>query len=319
MDLIEKVRPAVTRHVRRTPLLRSDWLSRETGAEIFLKCENLQVTGSFKARGAFAYCSVHRPPSVLASSAGNHGLGLALASKTFGIPCTIVVPSSVPRVKEEAIRSLGARVVRSPHAGYDDTQSWTLEHAAGLGGDFVSPFDDPAVMAGNGGTTALEILDEVSDLDAIVVPCGGGGCAVGAGMAVRERSPSTRVIGVNTDASPGMWLSRRDGRPHLRVESRSTIAEGIEGGVSAESFRLAQETVHEIVTVPEESIRRSVAEIALRQKLVVEGSAAAGVAALREGRVRGGRVCVMLSGSNIDPERFASLLRENLAEPRSAS
>lgn len=308
-ELIEEIRPEVARHVRRTPLVRSDWLSETTGGEVWLKCENLQRTGSFKARGGFAAASRARGP-VLASSAGNHGQGLALGAKSYGVPCTIVVPRTIPRVKEEAIRRLGARVVKAPFDGYDDTQTWTLERQTELGGTFISPFEAPEVIAGNGGTLALEIFDELKGLDALVIPCGGGGCAIGAGIAARTASPGTRVVGVNTDASPGMWLSRRDGRPHLRVESAPTIAEGIEGGVSEASFEMANRWVDELTVVPERTIRRGVVEVLRREKMLVEGSGAAGVAALLEGNVPPGKVCVLLSGSNIDLDRLAELLAE---------
>ena len=146
-ELVEQIRDSVSRHTRRTPLLRSEWLSSLTGGEVHLKCENLQITGSFKVRGAYASLARKKPDAVVSSSAGNHGQGLALAAKSFGIPCTIVVPSSVARVKEEAIRSHGAEVVRSPFPGYDDTQAWLLENRDRFPGEFISPFEDDAVIA----------------------------------------------------------------------------------------------------------------------------------------------------------------------------
>ena len=309
--LVASVRPVVARHTRRTPMLASEWLSRATGGEVLLKCENLQLTGSFKVRGAFAALAGRRPSAVVSCSAGNHGLGVARAADTLGIPCTVVVPSTVPRVKEDAIRDSGATVIRAPHPGYDETQAWTLARLDELGGEFLSPFDDPLVIAGNGGTTGLEIFEDAPDLDAVVVPCGGGGCAIGIGVVARARHPSPRIVAVNTDASPGMWLSRRDGRPHLRVEGSETICEGLEGGVSERTYRLGLDTIDEVVLAREESIRRAVADVARREHLVVEGSAAAGVAALLDGAVdaAGRRVCVVLTGANIDGERLAGLLR----------
>jgi len=309
-DLIASLRPVVSENTRRTPLLKSEWLSSLTGGEVWLKCENLQVTGSFKARGGFAAMAMEKPGSVVAASAGNHGQGLALAARRFGVPCTIVVPRSIPHVKEQAIRSHGARLVRSPFDGYDDTEAWARDHLDEIGGTFISPFDHPAVIAGNGGTLGLEIFEEAGELDAVVVPCGGGGCAIGIGVTARARSTGTRIIGVNTDASPGMWLSRRDRKANLRVDSLPTIAEGIEGGVSENSFRLADRYIDEVVKVREATIRRAVAETALREHLIVEGSGAAGVAAVMDGQIRGKKVCIVLTGSNIDPELFAELLKE---------
>ncbi len=310
-ELVASVLPVVARHTRRTPLLESEWLSEVTGGRVLLKCENLQVTGSFKVRGAVAALAQSPPAAVVACSAGNHGLGVARAAAAFGIPCTVVVPSTVPRVKEEAILRHGARVLRSPHAGYDDTQAWTLARLEELRGAFLSPFDDPLVIAGNGGTTGAEIFDEAGDLDAVVVPCGGGGCAVGIGVVARSRRPRAKVIAVNTDASPGMWLSRRDGRAHLRVEGAETVCEGLEGGVSERTYRLGLETIDDVVLAREETIRRAVGEVARREHLVVEGSAAAGVAALLDGALdaAGKRICVVLTGGNIDSGRLAELLR----------
>lgn len=308
-DTIERIRPVVAKHVRRTPMLRSEWLSKLAGAEVWLKCENLQVTGSFKVRGGFAAVSQIRGP-VIASSAGNHGQGLARAAREFGVPCTVVVPRSAPRIKVEAIRGEGARVVEAPFDGYDDTQAWTLERLGELGGgEFVSPFDHPAVIAGNGGTLALEILEDAPDVDTIVVPCGGGGCAIGVGVVARTKSSRLRCVGVNTDASPGMWKSRREGRACLRVDSAPTIADGLEGGVSQVSFELANRFVDDVLAVRESTIRWAVGEIVRREQLVVEGSGAAGVAALMEGARIGRRICVVLTGSNIDPERLVELVR----------
>ncbi len=311
IELIQEVRDAVSRHTRRTPLLHSQWLSSHTGSEVFLKCENLQVTGSFKARGAIAALSllgdVERSVGVVACSAGNHGLGLAYAARTFGLPCTIVVPRTVPATKEEGIRALSGRVVRSPHDGYDRTQTWALEQLRQQGGTFVSPFEDPAVIAGNGGTTMLEVLEDTPRFDAVVIPCGGGGCAVGAGVVAKARSPATRVVAVNTDASPGMWLSRREGRAHLAVDGRHTIAEGLEGGISEVTFQLGRHFIDDVVLAREETIRQSVPEIARKEHLIVEGSGAAGVAALLDGRIHAKRICVFLTGGNIDLDLLVSL------------
>lgn len=314
-ERILEVRDHVARHTRRTPLLRSEWLSAATGAEVWIKCEGLQVTGSFKVRGALAFLALRRPRVVLGCSAGNHGVGLAFAAREAAVPCTIVVPRDAPAVKAEAIAALGARVIRSPHSGYDETEAWTLERREELGGTFVSPYDDPAVVAGNGGTTALEILEDAPPLDAIVVPCGGGGLATGIGIAARRQSPGTRILGVNTDASPGMWRSFRDGRAHVRVEGRPTIAEGLEGGVSPAAFARARRAVDEILLVEEGRLRRAVAAIARHEHLVVEGSGAAGVAALLAGRVEARRLAVVLTGANLDPSRLAALLAETSGDP----
>ena len=316
IELIERVREAVSRHTRRTPLLHSEWLSALVGGEVRLKCENLQVTGSFKIRGAIAALAGMSPEErargVVAASAGNHGLGLARAASIFGVPLTVVVPRGAPRVKAEGIADLGARVLRSPHDGYDATHAWTLERLEEWGGRFVSAFEDPPIMAGNGGTTFLEVLEEFPDPDVVIAPCGGGGLSIGMGVAARARSPRTRIVGVNTDASPGMWLSRRDGRAYLEVESRPTIAEGLEGGVGERSFALGRTYIDDVIQVPEATIRRAVVDVLRHEHVLVEGSGAAGVAAILDGAVdlAGRRAVVILSGGNIDPPLLTQLLAE---------
>ncbi|MBN2489366.1 MAG: pyridoxal-phosphate dependent enzyme [Planctomycetes bacterium] len=316
--LVEAVGEAVSRHVRRTPLLRSDWLSVRTDREVFLKCENLQVTGSFKVRGALAALArlgaEERRRGVVAASAGNHGLGLAHAAAVHGVAATVVVPRSAPAVKVDGIAALGARVVRSPHDGYDDTETWTLENLGRLGGLWLSPCEDPAVIAGNGGTTAREIFADAPALDALVVPCGGGGCAIGAGVVARRMSPATRIVAVNTEASPGMWLSWQEGRARRRVASRPTVAEGLEGGVGEQAYALSRRYIDEVRLVSEAAIRRAVVGCLLRERLLVEGSGAAGVAALLDGHVEGRRIGVVLTGSNIDRSRLGELLARDPTE-----
>ena len=301
-ELVERVAPAVRARVKRTPLVRAEWLG-----DVWLKCENLQITGSFKVRGAFAKLSEVKAAEVVAASAGNHGLGLAHACRELGVKCRVIVPRTIPEVKERKIRALGAELEKAPFDTYDDTEEYAKARVGGA--LWVSPFDDPHIIAGNGGTTALEIAEEAEEIDAIVAPCGGGGLVNGLGIVARRLLPGARVIGVNSEASPGMWLSRRDGRAHLRIESKPTIAEGIEGGVAEGTYRLGLKYIDDVVCVSEEGIARAVAEVHRRHGMAVEGSAAAAVAALMEGRVKARRPVVVLSGANIDEARLASILR----------
>jgi threonine dehydratase len=304
--LVERCCRIVQPRVRATPLIRSDWLSDSLGSDVWLKCENLQVTGSFKVRGALAAVEGARTP-VVAASAGNHGLGLAYAARAIGVGCTVFVPRNVARVKAEAIRALGAELVVAPCDGYDATQDYALQRVGG--GTWVSPCDDPLVIAGNGGTTAMELIER--GFDTIVAPCGGGGLAIGAGIVAHRHG--ARVVGVNTDASAGMYRSRLEGRALTRLESAPTIAEGIEGGVSEAGFRLGLEYIDDVVLVPESSIGPAVVEVLRRERMLIEGSAAAGVAAVLRGLVPRGRVCVVLTGSNIDEERVKGLLNAGRA------
>jgi threonine dehydratase len=175
----------------------------------------------------------------------------------------------------------------------------------------VSPFEDPAVVAGNGGSLALEVLEQLRGVGTFVVPCGGGGCVGGIGEVVRQGDVNARVYGVNTDASPGMWRSFRDGRAHLRVpDADPTIADGLEGGVRVSSYELCRGVLDDMVLAREQTIHRSVVDLASHDRVIVEGSAAAGVAALVDGAVPhpAGPICVVLTGGNIDRGRLARLL-----------
>jgi len=306
-ELIERVAPAVRANVRRTPLLHSAWLSKVTGGEVWLKCENLQITHSFKVRGPFAkFADVKGIKRVVAASAGNHGQGLAYAARAHGVPCTVIVPRTIPAVKEEKIREFGATVVKAPVDGYDDTEEFAKTQVGDA--TWVSPFDDPHIMAGNGGTTALEIIEDLRGIDTFVIPCGGGGVSIGVGAVARALCPGAKVIGVNSEASPGMWLSRRDGRAHLKVESKETIAEGIEGGVAETTYRLGLKYIDDVVCVSEAAIRRSVVDVLKHEGMLIEGSAAAAVAAVTERKAAGGKTVVILSGGNIDLSRLKELL-----------
>ena len=314
LDLIRRVRATVEAHAIRTPLLHSTALSQRTGKDVWLKCEGFQRTGSFKFRGALAALELLAPAAraggVVTSSAGNHGAGLARAARIFGLPCRIVVPEGTPRVKVEKMRAEGAEVLFSPFTGYDATQSWTLERVEELGGAFISPFEDPGVIAGGGGTLALEILEDLPEVDTILLPCGGGGCLSGVGLAARGHPRPVKVFGANTDASPGMWRSFRDGRAHLEVKSQPTVAEGLEGGVSETTYVLARELAEDILLVPEKDVRRAVARTLLEDKLLIEGSAAVAPAALLHHDLPGRTLCLILTGSNIDSRRLQALLAE---------
>jgi len=315
-DLIQKVRPQVDRLARRTPLDFSPALSSASGREVYVKCENLQRTGSFKLRGAAAklqsLSEAERSRGVVAASAGNHGQGVAWVAREMGIEATVYVPSVVPKTKLEGMRRQGARVVVTASEGFDATEAEALAVAEREGRTWVSAYDDPWVMAG-GGTVGCEIFEEVQDLDAIVIPAGGGGLAIGIGVAARSLAPSTGIVGVNTSASPAMFLSRRDGRPYLTLEPRPTIAEGLEGGLSASAFALGNRYIDEVIVAEEASLPKAIAWTLKAHRFAIEGSTAVAVAALLAGLLepRYRRVCVVLSGGNIDYRRLRRIVQEN--------
>jgi threonine dehydratase len=280
-----------------------------------LKCENLQRTNSFKIRGATAKMTSlteeERERGVMAASAGNHGQGVAYVAQETGIEATIYVPSLIPDIKREAMERYGAKVMVSSSEGYDATEVEALSACEREGKTWVSPYDDPIVMAG-AGTTGCEIFEDVDALDAVLIPVGGGGLAVGVAVAASKMSPSTRIIGVNTSASPGLYLSRKEGKPRLTLESQPTIAEGLEGGISQRAFDLTNRYIDDVLVAEEASLPRAIAEVLRAHHFAIEGSAAVVVAALLDGLVESKyrRVALLLSGGNIDYARLRKIVQE---------
>ncbi|NNF06598.1 MAG: pyridoxal-phosphate dependent enzyme [Candidatus Eisenbacteria bacterium] len=311
-SLAHEVLPVIREHLPPTPVVHSAWLSELSGGEVFLKCENLQRTGSFKIRGVLAalssLSSAAKKEGVLSCSTGNHGSALAWASQLLGIPCKIVVPQTVAANKVQKIKACGSELITAPFAGYDRSQAWTLENLEKLGGTYVSPFEDPHVIAGNGGTLALELLDQEPKADLWIVPCGGGGMICGVGSVLKTRGESTELMGVNSVASAGMFLSRRDGKPYLVLDSDPTLADGTEGGIGVSTFALGNQVIDDCVCVSEGTIAEAVRETMAKEKLVVEGAAALSVAAVLEGYGKGKRVGLILSGGNIDEKTLVKIL-----------
>lgn len=310
---VAAVRPQVARHLRPTPLLHSQALSTRAGVDVYLKCENLQPTGSFKIRGALAALSqlapARRDRGMITSSTGNHGTAMAWAGGALGVACTVVVPAGTPEVKRGNIAALGATLVESPRAGYDATQAWTLEQARETGRTFVSPFEDPWVVAGNGGTTGLEILEALPDVAEILVPVGGGGLAAGLVLALETAGSRARLVGVNARACPGLIRSLETGIAQTVVRGQSTLADAIEGGVGEIPFQIMRRRLEQACAVSEASLEQAVAALAREEHLVAEGAGAAGVAALLEGHRPMGPCVVVVSGGNINAAVLADILR----------
>lgn len=311
-ELLRAAAERVAQRLPATPVLPSPALSERAGRPVLLKCETQQPTGSFKVRGALARLGALSPEErargVVAASAGNHALGIAWAARQLGVPALVVLPRSAPRVKVAALRELLVKI-RSAGASYDEAEAEAREIAAEAEATFVSPFDDPWVMAGNGGSIGLELLEQLPGLEAAVVPLGGGGCAAGLGAALAGRAA---VWGVNSEASPAMARSLAEGVVHRTYTPGPTIAEGLEGGVSDNSVALCQRHVARVEIVAETSLREAIRLLARAHGLVVEGSGAAGVAALLERRLPpgSGELCVVLTGRNIDRDRLREILTE---------
>jgi threonine dehydratase len=293
----------------RTPVVTSRTLDEKAGRRVFLKCESFQRGGAFKFRGAYNRISrLSREEArrgVVAFSSGNHAQGVALAARLLGVPATIVMPSDAPSVKLAATRVYGAEVMPYDRATQDREEiGRRLARDRGL--TLVPPYDDPAIIAGQG-TTALELVAEVPDLEALVVPVSGGGLIAGCATAARGLSPGIRVFGVEPADGNDTQLSLAAGK-RVTIPPPATIADGLRVPTPGRlTFPIVQRLVEAVVTVSEAEIREALRFLLLRMKLAVEPSGAVGVAAVLAGRIPGGRVGVVVSGGNIDPALLAEL------------
>jgi threonine dehydratase len=294
-------------------------LSRMTGQNVFLKLENLQMTGSFKERGALNKIATLTPEQakhgVVAASAGNHAQGVAYHATQRGIRAVIVMPLTTPLVKVTATREFGAEVVL--HGGnYDEACNEATRLCEEQGMTFIHPFDDPLVMAGQG-TIGLELLEQIDDLQAVVVPIGGGGLIGGIACAVKEVKPSVRVIGVQTVRLPSMVEARMLRHP-VTLEPATTIADGIAVRRAGEvTFPIVDKYVDEIVTVAEDEIANAILTLLEREKTLAEGAGATALAALLQQRTslpEGMRTAVLVGGGNIDVTLLSRIIERGLVQ-----
>lgn len=308
----------IRRLIRVTPLVHAPALGRRVGADVWLKLENLQRTGSFKLRGASArLCALAREREgqgqgasgrVIAASAGNHGLGVAHAARQFGLQATVLVSALTPENKRAAITALGAQL-EVVGDNYEQAEDEARRRAAADPGlTFVSPFDDDYVIAGNGGMLARELLAQLPDVEAVICPVGGGGLAGGLGVELVPRG--IRLTGVQPEANCAMKRSLEEGRAFARYDGAPTLAEGLEGGVSERTFRMAQDYCPDIALVSELSIRKAVAYAYRTLGIMVEASAAVPLAALLEGTLSlpSRRIVLVITGGNIEPDLLDQLL-----------
>jgi threonine dehydratase len=305
----------IGRFIRRTPLVRSVPLSLSSGADVWLKLECQQVTGSFKARGALNKVGLlgaeERSGGIVTGSAGNHGLGVALAASAWGgLQADIFVPVDAPRTKVEKLRQTGV-ALHQVGTSYEEAHQAAEEYARRSGATYVQAYDDVDVIAGQG-TMALEIIADLPDADMVLVPVGGGGMIAGVATVVKSINPTCRVIGVQPQASPAALLSLRDGKPYDPYDHEPTIADGLAGGFGAVPFYIAATLIDEVMLVSEHAMRQAVFALLDREQTVVEPSGAAAVAPILTGAldISGRSVVCILSGGNI----ATSLLRDILAE-----
>lgn len=314
MGLIEEATRFLAGRVRRTPLEESPALSERAGVPVYFKLECLQATGSFKIRGAlFALCRLtetEKKAGIATCSGGNHGKAVAYAARALGLVPRITVPSSVDEAKHRAMVALGADVVVSRFPGYDDTEVWAMEEAARSGRVWVSAFDDDAIMAGNGGSLAAEILEDLPGARSFVMPVGGGGMAAGVAFYAKAKRSDTLIVGCNHELSPALELSRQRGEAVTRLPAVETTAGGIEGGIGRKPFEVLKTRLDHVALCSEDDLFAAVRFVFDEHQYVIETSAAAGVAAVLTGKAGSlaGPAVVVLTGRNISRATLRRIL-----------
>lgn len=311
---IEGARERIADLVIRTPVIRSEEASRRAGRTVYLKLESLQVTGSFKVRGAANRIrqldANARRKGVIACSSGNHGKAVAWVCSQEGIPATLCVPDWVDPLKLEAMRSAGAEVLLTGPT-YDESEARSFEIARERQLTYVHPFDEPEGISGQG-TIGLELLEDLDDMALVVAPLGGGGLLAGIALAIKRARPEVTVVAAYADQAPVMAESLKAGKP-VTLPEEETIATALSGGIGPDNrhtFRLLQSLIGRLVPVSEREIRDAMRFAYDHHNLVLEGGGAVGLAAALGDRLADteGSIAVVVSGGNIDPDRFHRVL-----------
>lgn len=315
---IWNARARIRPFVMHTPLRRSAAFSEKFNADVFMKLENWQPTGSFKVRGAFNLLAQLSPDEIgrglVAASAGNHGSAVGYAAQQLQIPnVNIFVPSTTPRAKVNKMKRLGVNV-REVDGTYDDAHHTAAEYERAQNATFVHAYDDTRTVAG-AGTTALEILEDAQNLGAVLVPVGGGGLISGIAVVLKQLAPHIRLIGIQPDASPSLRDSLRDNVCYEEYTPGDTICDGLAGGIGKIVFQVANEKlIDDVITVSERAAQQAVANFAREEQMIVEGSGAVGLAAIQENpnEFKNKRVALVISGANIDAGRLEKILGEEV-------
>ncbi len=310
----QEVRDAAARiadAVKRTPVLTSRSLDQRAGAQCFLKAENFQTSGSFKIRGATNFARQippeDRAKGIVAVSSGNHAQAVAIAAQALGIHATIIMPDDAPQAKLIATRDRGAEIIQYDRST-TDREALARDILAQTGGTFLHPFDDERTMAGQG-TLALELLEDVPDLDTLLVCIGGGGMAAGCATIAKDINPQLKVYGVEPELANDTYLSLR-AKERVTVDNSTTIADGLRSPrPGAKTFPIVQEKLTDILLVSEDEIKQAMRLLMERLKIVVEPSGAVCVAAALAGKLPAGvkRVGLVISGGNVDLDLIASI------------
>ena len=303
-------------YIWRTPLEEAPSLASGSPEKYFLKMENLQRTGSFKLRGALYRLGRLKDEGinqVITCSAGNHGWALAWAGRQFNCSVEVFVPSSADEAKCRGISGLGARVIKCPLPGYDDAEKIAVEASRSREIPFISPYDDYQVMAGNGGSLAAEILEQLPGTGSILFPVGGGGLGAGAASLVRSLKPGIKLIACQHQESPALAMSLEKGEAVTSLPAVKTIAGGIEGGIGSKTFEILRDTIDDVVLVTEAELKKSILWMLRNHQILIEASAAAPVAACLyhpEMQITSPAVLI-LTGRNISFQTLAAIIAED--------
>ena len=313
LPLILEAASSIHGAIRRTPLEESPILSELVGVPVWLKLENEQITGSFKARGAlFSLLKAKEEglSHVATCSAGNHGKGVAWVASRLGMTATIFVPSGVDSTKYAGMVGSGADVRKSEFPGYDDTERWAKNESIRLKIPFISAFDDYRVMAANGGTVAMEIFEELPSLEMLVLPVGGGGLSAGAAFFMKEKKPDCQVVVCQHEGSPAFQRSIEAGKPVLEMPAIETLASGLEGGFGRLTFEVLKERYDRIELISEAEIRKAMVWTIENHQLIIEGSSAVTIAAcLRPDFDKPrGPIVLVVSGRNVAAATIVQVL-----------
>ncbi len=301
-------------YVKRTPVLRAEKLDSALGCSVYFKPECLQLTGSFKIRGAtnkiLTMTDEERAKGIIASSSGNHAQGVAFAAGMLGCKATIVLPADAPKVKVDGTRALGAEVVLFGHGSIERYKK-LYELVDEKGYSVVHSFNDPMLIAGQG-TVGYELMQDLKDVDTVIVPLGGGGLMAGVAAAIKETNPNVRVIGAEPAAIARYSESRKAGKPVV-LELKDTVADGLMiVNTGTNTYPIIEKYVDEIAAVEDDAIIKALNEIVFKGKLLVEASAAIGVGAVLSGKIKvrpDEKVCFVLSGGNIDPSTLSKYIQ----------
>jgi threonine dehydratase len=310
---IQDARKAIAPFIKCTPLVQSQFLTTFCGCPLFLKLENLQITSSFKPRGVFNkllhLSAEEQTKGIITASAGNHGQAVAFAAQKLNYYARVVVPRTTPKIKIDGIKKYGADLVLFGE-NYDEAEKKAKALARKDSCTYISPYNDELIIAGHG-TIGLEILEALPNVEAVMVPLGGGGLISGISIAIKSIRPDVQVIGVQSKASPVMYESLKAGKIVDFQKAEKSVAEGLSGNVGPITFKIVQKYVDRVVLAEEETLRHAVYLIWAHDKQVVEGSGAAAVAPVIENKplFKDKLVVSVVTGGNIDSDLFQSILK----------